>query len=90
MKLYATTTSERASKGQGGQWLDINIKDERNVTFAIIQARKIDGKAMPVLYIESIGEVIGGKEKGNNQKGENCICIDGELNRKCTAELHNF
>lgn len=25
MKLYATVTSERASKGQGGEWLDIDI-----------------------------------------------------------------
>ncbi len=25
MKLYATTTSERASKGQGGEYLDIVI-----------------------------------------------------------------
>lgn len=34
MKLYATTTSERASKGQGGnEYLEINIQDEnkRNI-----------------------------------------------------------
>jgi hypothetical protein len=28
MRLYATTTSERASKGQGGEWLDIIIYNE--------------------------------------------------------------
>ncbi len=28
MKLYATVTSERASKGQGGKELDIQIKNE--------------------------------------------------------------
>lgn len=34
MKLYATTTSERASKGQGGKWLDIEIMGENNVVIA--------------------------------------------------------
>ncbi len=29
MKLYATTTSERASKGQGGKYLLIDIYDEK-------------------------------------------------------------
>lgn len=30
MKLYATTTSERASKGQGGnEYLEIDIQDEK-------------------------------------------------------------
>jgi hypothetical protein len=28
MKLYATTTSERATKGQGGNYLNINIYNE--------------------------------------------------------------
>jgi len=28
MKLYATITSERATKGQGGKWLDIIVLDE--------------------------------------------------------------
>ena len=28
MKLYATTTSERASKGQGGDYLEIAITEE--------------------------------------------------------------
>ena len=32
MKLYATTTSERATKGQGGQWLDIKVTDENKKT----------------------------------------------------------
>lgn len=32
MKLYATVTSERASKGQGGEWLDIVITVENPYT----------------------------------------------------------
>ena len=36
MKLYATVTSERASKGQGGKYLDIDIRDsKRNLIFQI-------------------------------------------------------
>lgn len=29
MKLYATTTSERASKGQGGKFLIIDVTNEK-------------------------------------------------------------
>ena len=29
MKLYATTISERASKGQGGKWLDIELETSK-------------------------------------------------------------
>ena len=37
MKLYATTTSERASKGQGGNdFIEINIYDEEQDIIAII------------------------------------------------------
>lgn len=37
MKLYATTTSERASKGQGGRHLDIEIMGENKVVIARIK-----------------------------------------------------
>lgn len=36
MKLYATVTSERATKGQGGEWLAIGIQNEDKETFAYI------------------------------------------------------
>ena len=36
MKLYAKTTSNRASKGQGGDWLKIEITDEKNKRLGII------------------------------------------------------
>ena len=77
MRLYATVASERAKKGQGGEWLDINCKDERGVTFAIIKARKEEGWFMPTLEIQSICKVtVNGKanqEKGEKQKGENYL-----------------
>ncbi len=34
MKLYATVTSERATAGQGGKTLDIEIFDEKKDCFA--------------------------------------------------------
>jgi len=37
MKLYATTTSERATKGQGGKWLDIEIMGDHKVVIARIK-----------------------------------------------------
>ena len=39
MKLYATTTSERASKGQGGRHLDIEIMGENKVVIARIKVK---------------------------------------------------
>ena len=43
MKLYATTTSERASKGQGGnQFLSIDINDELNQVIAHIYVKDLE------------------------------------------------
>jgi hypothetical protein len=39
MRLYAKTTSDRASKGQGGEWLDIEIAGENRLTIGKIEAR---------------------------------------------------
>lgn len=44
MKLYATTTSERASKGQGGNELVIHINDENKKTVASINVLPRDKK----------------------------------------------
>jgi hypothetical protein len=43
MKLYATTTSERASKGQGGEWLDIIVKNKDNQTALVVKVRTNKG-----------------------------------------------
>ena len=44
MKLYATTTSERASKGQGGEWLKISVtdKNKENILNIVIETDKND------------------------------------------------
>ena len=43
MKLYSTTTSERASKGQGGnQFLSIDINDELNQVIAHIYVKDLE------------------------------------------------
>lgn len=47
MKLYATVTSERASKGQGGEYLDIEIKNELQIVFASIKVR---GQSIELWY----------------------------------------
>jgi len=71
MKLYATVTSERASKGQGGnKWLDIDVftgssdKSEHQIRISVREdAITIDGHAMKG-RIETI------LLKGEKQKGE--------------------
>jgi hypothetical protein len=76
MKLYATTKSERASKGQGGEWLEITVTDkDRNILFAYTNK---DG-------IQAIGYKDGGawvvdeltNEKGEKQTGETCQTCGG-------------
>lgn len=45
MKLYATVTSERASKGQGGnEYLDIEIKDDNKEIIGKIHVRPFTDK----------------------------------------------
>lgn len=89
MKLYATVESERASKGQGGEWIDINLKDERGITFATIEVRKEKGYFMPTLEIDSIGKVTEkGKKKTRTKYCTGCgACTMGEgwEDGKCDA-----
>ena len=42
MKLYAKTTSERASKGQGGEYLDIEITNENKDLIFTVKVRNED------------------------------------------------
>lgn len=78
MKLYATVTSERASKGQGGEYLDIVIKNEHQRIVARIEVRsgRLVKTIVHTLYDKTVCEpslaaidwmTIG---KGNKQKGE--------------------
>lgn len=70
MLLYATIESERASKGQGGEYLDINIKDERGVTFCLLKVRKEQGKFYPTIYHYSHGEMIEDRKIDNIEKAK--------------------
>ncbi len=44
MKLYATTTSNRATKGQGGDYLDIEIKGENQEVIFELKAKQEAGR----------------------------------------------
>ena len=80
MKLYATTTSERASKGQGGNdFIEILVQDEKRETlfFMEIQPSKdntftyrmsVDDK----LLSRSLDETKGKKQKGEHIECEQC------------------
>jgi hypothetical protein len=86
MKLYATVTSERATKGQGGEYLDIELKDEERVCFATIKVRtdRLDGQSVTIWH-DGLTDVRTHKDsawnreiyeyrktKGEKQKGEYC------------------
>jgi hypothetical protein len=88
MKLYATTTSERASKGQGGnEWLSIEIKiDERgSVKLRLSLNKNSDDSTSIALFdltqgTESYKPVWGKEIKGKQKKDEcthdkNSLCV---------------
>ena len=82
MKLYATTTSERASKGQGGNYVTIEITNEKKEVIAILSVVssnylpyinfKYDKGAfeLPVYITDLKGQEI---EKGEKKKGKLAI-----------------
>ena len=72
MKLYATVTSERASKGQGGNdKIEIEITGENKIPLAFITVLP-SGTIM--VEEQEGGEVF--LEKGERQKGEKCNDCD--------------
>jgi hypothetical protein len=84
MKLYATITSERASKGQGGnQFLDIVIRNESQEEMMTVQVNG-RGKEKPRIAIAFDSDKLcfppqpidtkGKKQKGEvDATGQNCI-----------------
>src|SRR5437867_909498 len=74
MKLYAIVTSERASKGQGGnEYVRVELKDDSEQVIAVF-------RAIPDVTNTRLTISIRGKQqyteyipKGEKQKGENCI-----------------
>ncbi len=89
MKLYATTTSERASKGQGGEHLDIRIYNQERkeigrlccvsgeaFLWSFWNKNKKEREIIELSYV-------GNEPKGKKQKGEKpykkCKYCDGDL-----------
>lgn len=75
MKLYATTTSNRASKGQGGDYLKIDIRGakEEQLWNINITPYDLEFKGYIMKIWTSDGHYLESVIKGNNQKGE-CLC----------------
>jgi len=95
MKMYATTTSERATKGQGGnEYLIIRLYNSENKLHGCIIETEKDGitgyisidnekmniKAVNPLKVESFSNFLE-KEKGEKKKDEIC--------RQC-ARIHKY
>lgn len=79
MKIYGTVTSERASKGQGGEWLKIAIENEARKKVAVVHVNALyQGRTgitleyLPEVYATDMPTVLLGQatEKGEKQKGE--------------------
>ena len=95
MKLYATVTSERATKGQGGnEFINIELKDEKQNVICLIGYIEIAigcyelsviNKKPNNLSIE-IEETKGEKKKGENLK---CNCEYGYSDPLCNKN-HTF
>lgn len=83
MKLYAKTTSERASKGQGGNdFLDINITNDKKELLAYVRVIPVED-GIPLIYFTVVkyhaflvkdrgvfDEVERKQTKGKKQKDE--------------------
>ena len=98
MRLYATTTSERASKGQGGEWIDIEIKNHLKEIVAEIKIREIEGakcydtRRTIEIWHNGLTDVLSYKDndmttsekitKGEKQKGEQKCKICGQGSQK--------
>ena len=76
MKLYATITSNRAMKGQGGDWLKIIIRNDKQHCIAYINVRngeKIDIDVLDKIQLgieRPIQICTDDDHKGERQKGE--------------------
>jgi hypothetical protein len=92
MKLYAKTTSERASKGQGGKWIEIDILDERKqLVYMLSIKNEIHKPEMRVYYdidLAGIPEVKGeylsqainmAIPKGKQQEMGICVSCDKDI-----------
>lgn len=86
MKLYATTTSERASKGQGGQYLTIKITNESK---KVLWTMFIKDEILNVYKNDSFKVIFKDWEsKGEKKKDEVNRCI--QCNKKLPEEWTGY
>lgn len=79
MNLYAIVSSERASKGQGGKYLDIKITGENKQNYArlfIQQDGEIELTNARGVMVYRANAVEFSETKGEKQKGEFEWCYD--------------
>lgn len=99
MKLFATVASERATKGQGGNFLNIDVFNEDKLK--IVEGEiKIENGKLHVYFSTTIGEddqCIEGSwniEKGEKKKDEICrfckskrkLITDNEGDKYCAEK----
>ena len=73
MKLYATITSERATKGQGGKKLDISVRDEeKEIVNMKVLPRDNGTENLVIIAVHGnrFGTIPVPTGKGKKQKGE--------------------
>ncbi len=76
MKLYATVSSERATKGQGGNdYVNVDfLYQEQGVNKTLARVNLVIEEGEARLYIDNHGIVARKAIKGEQRKGE-CDCI---------------
>jgi len=94
MKLYATVTSDRASKGQGGnEYIEIVLKNEDKIDEYVIrwtpEALTVCG-AHDNDYLLNIPQTKGEKQKGEQDEYDYGLCVCGNpANPKARCDNHS-
>jgi hypothetical protein len=91
MKLYATITSERATKGQGGNHLHIKITDKNKDELWRLYVEDKGEKTHISLWEMNQCMYAGNSIKGKRQKGEKCeVCGEPLLdNQSISGNRHS-
>ena len=71
MKLYGSISSERATKGQGGKYLNVEISNEKRQVIAFINIIPDNNKnKMKINFDENLVALEVSKEKAPNKATE--------------------
>lgn len=91
MILHAKTTSERASSGQGGQWLDIEITDVNRDVIARLKVRKENEMYSIELFPVALPETLVLDVKGHGyrlKRKEIIVCPECSALDRALPNLH--